>query len=277
MTVPPNSTRRGIEAETRERLEALHRNIIGPFGAVEAGRVLGMDLVRSRRLLAHLAAKGWLVRVMRGLYAAVPLGAVEPADWREDTWVVAVRSFAPCYIAGWTACEHWGLTDQIFRDIAIVTAQPVRKSLVVVQDTAFRLTHRSKDSLFGTRVVWRERIKVPVSDPSKTVVDILDEPELGAGIRHVADVLETYFTGEHRDDRLLLDYAERTGNRTVYKRLGYLIETLAIEVPDIVECCRSSASTGLTFLDPTVRRAGRISKRWSLRVNVEIRRRGEPA
>ncbi|HQO36906.1 MAG TPA: hypothetical protein PLG59_19745, partial [bacterium] len=93
---------------------------------------------------------------------------------------------------------------------------------------------------------------------------------------HVADVLETYFAGEHRNDHLLLDYVERNGNRTVYKRLGYLMEILGIEIPDIVERCRSSLSTGLTFLDPTVRRAGRISKRWNLRVNVSLQVGGEP-
>ena len=276
MTAPSSSIRRGIEAETRERLEVLHRNTTGSFKAAEAGRVWSMDLVRARRLLAHLAAKGWLVRVKQGLYATVPLGAAEPADWREDTWVVAVRSFTPCYIAGWSACEHWGLTEQIFRDIAIVTGQPVRKSPVAIQGTAFHLRHRSEDRLFGTRIVWRDRVQVPVSDPSRTIVDILDKPDLGAGIRHVADVIETYFAGEHRNERLLLEYAERAGNRTVYKRLGYLMETLGIDVPDIVERCRSSLSAGLTFLDPTLRRAGRISKRWNLRVNVEIKSGGEP-
>ena len=269
-------SRGGIEAGTRERLEILHRNISGPFEAAEAGRVWSLDSVRTSRLLAHLSSKGWLVRIKRGLYSTVPLGAVEPADWREDTWAVAVRSFTPCYIAGWSACEHWGLTEQIFRDIAIVTAQTVRKSPISIQGTDYHVKHRSEDKLFGTRIVWRDRVQVPVSDPSKTIVDILDEPHLGAGIRHVADVLETYFAGEHRNDRLLLDYAKRTANRTVYKRLGYLVETLCIDVPDIVEHCHSSLSTGLTFLNPTIHLAGRISKRWKLRVNVAIQGGGEP-
>jgi len=275
--IPRSPSRKGLEAATRERLETLHRNTNGPFGVEEAGRVLGLDRVRARRLVAHLAETGWLVRIRRGLYATVPLGAVEPTDWREDTWTVAVRSFAPCYIAGWSACEYWGLTEQIFRDIAVVTAQPVRKNAVTIQGTAFRLRHRTEEMLFGTRIVWRDRVQVPVSDPSRTIVDVLDAPQLGAGIRHVADVLNNYFAGEHRDDRLLLDYAARVNNGTVYKRLGYLVESLGIDVPHVVETCRTSLSAGLTFLDPSVRRPGRISKRWNLRVNVAIRRGGEPS
>lgn len=233
-----------------------------------------MDRVRARRLVAHLAESGWLVRIRRGLYATVPLGAAEPADWREDSWVVAVRSFAPCYIAGWSACEHWGLTEQVFRDVAVVTAKPVRRTSVTIQGTTFCLRHRSKGMLFGTRAVWRERVQTSVSDPSRAIVDILDAPRLGAGIRHVADVLCGYFAGEHRDDRLLLDYAARVNNGAVYKRLGYLVESLGLEAPHVVDACRTSLSAGLAFLEPGARRPGRISKRWNLRVNVEIRRVG---
>lgn len=85
-----------------------------------------MDRVQARQLVAHLAQKGWLVLIRRGLYATVPLRAVEPSDWCADAWTIAVRSFSPCHIAGWSACEHWDLTEQEFRDIVIVTATAIR-------------------------------------------------------------------------------------------------------------------------------------------------------
>ena len=49
-----------------------------------------------------------------------------------------------------------------------------------------------------------------VSDPSRTIVDVLDDPSLGGGIRNVADVLREYFQGEHRDDELLVEYGGPT-------------------------------------------------------------------
>ena len=264
------SARQGIRAKNRERLERLHQTSSGPVTPAEAATALDLSPAEARRFLAYLAARGWLSRVRHGLYALVPLGASEPSEWREDPWIVAARTFDPCYIGGWTACEHWGLTEQVFRDIVVITASSTRQSRRVVQDVTFRLRHRRANELFGTRVEWRDQTKVLVSDPSRTVVDILDAPRLGGGVRHVADVLGNYFDHEDRDDRRLVEYAARLGNRTVFKRLGYLTEALGVRAPALITSCLERKSTGLSRLDPSVVTAGRIKKRWSLRVNVRV-------
>jgi len=264
------SNRAGIRAENRARLERLHQAGSGPVTPAEAARILDLSPAEARRFLAYLAARGWLSRVRHGLYALVPLGASEPAAWREDAWVVAARTFAPCYVGGWSACEHWGLTEQVFREVVVITAAATKQGRRVVQGVTYRLTHRQQDQLFGTRVEWRDQTKVLVSDPSRTIVDILDSPRLGGGIRHVADVLGAYFEGDDRDDRLLVEYAERLGNRTVFKRLGYLTERLGVPAPELISSCLKRKSAGLSRLDPSVRTVGKITKRWNLRVNIRV-------
>jgi len=259
----------GIESDNRERLERLHRRFTGPFSPSQAAEVLQMPPPRARRLLAYLASRGWLSRVRRGLYTTVPLGASAPSDWREDPWVVAATAFSPCYIGGWSACEHWGLTEQVFRDIVVITASSIRATTQLVQGTPFRLKHRPQASHFGTRTVWRNGQRVLVSDPSRTIADILDDPAIGGGIRHVAAVVAEYFDGEHRDPTTLMKYLHRQGNRTAYKRLGYLLEISGKE-PDLVSRCHDAISKGLSALDPSVKRKGRISSRWNLRVNVRL-------
>ena len=259
----------GIEARNRSLLDRLHRAFEGPFTSADAAESLDLERDRARRLLAYLASRGWLSRVRRGLYTTVPLGAASPSDWREDPWIVAATTFAPCYIGGWSACEHWGLTEQVFRDIVVITAKAVRSTKQVVQGTPFRIKQREEDLYFGTRTVWRNRQRVSVSDPSRTVADVLDDPALGGGIRHIADVLCEYLDGEHRDTETLVKYLERQGNRTAFKRLGYILETLSRE-PELVRACKSRISSGLSALDPTVTRRGTISKRWNLRVNVRL-------
>ena len=199
----------------------------------------------------------------------VPLGASSPSDWREDPWIVAMSTFAPCYIGGWSACEHWGLTEQVFRDIVVITARAVRSTKQTVQSTPFLIKQRAEELHFGTRTVWRNRQRVLVSDPSRTVADILDDPSLGGGIRHITEVISEYLDGEHRNTGTLLKYLERQGNRTAFKRLGYIIETMRSE-PELVEICRERISAGLSSLDPSVKRKGTISKRWNLRVKVGL-------
>ena len=110
----------GVTGRRRKQLLLLHRAFHGPFDALRAAPVLDLDIKRTRRILAALAGSGWLARVRRGWYIGVPIEASAPGEWREDPWVVATTLFSPGYIGGWSAVEHWGLTDQIFNVIYVV-------------------------------------------------------------------------------------------------------------------------------------------------------------
>jgi predicted transcriptional regulator of viral defense system len=265
----------GISRRHRAALEKLHREGGPTFDAGAASKILGLSHEEASRLLGYMARRGWLSRVRRGLYVAVPLDARRPGEWIADPWVVASGLFDPCYIGGWSACEHWGLTEQLFRTVLVVTAHPVRERELELQGVSFRVTVRSEANLFGTVVVWRGQSKVSVSDPSRTIVDILDEPRLGGGIRTCADVLHEYLSSEHRDDRLLIEYGDRLGNRTVFKRLGFILERAGELAPDLIAACLERRSAGLGTLDPSVAYKGRIVRRWGLRANVELRRAGD--
>lgn len=259
----------GIGSSNRALLERLHQ-LPAAFGVEAASAALGLDLDRTRQFLAYLARRGWLSRVRRGLYVAVPLDARRSGDWVEDPWVVAERSFSPCYIGGWSACQHWGFTDQVFRTVLVLSGRRLRHRELLIQGTPYRVTVRSEDKLFGTVPVWRQQTPVQVSDPTRTVVDILDDPTLGGGIRHVADVLREYTSGEHRDDDLLIAYADRLGNRAVFKRLGFILERTETDAPALVAACLARRSTGLVALDPSVYEKGRIVRRWGIRDNAAL-------
>ena len=264
----------GISHTNRRYLEQLHRADGGPFSVGDASEILGLDRERAARLLGYLARRGWLARVRRGLYIPVPLDARRSGEWTADPWVVAERVFSPCYIGGWSACEHWDLTEQVFRSVLVVTTKRVRERDVEMQGIAFHLTVRGPDALFGTVAVWRGQQRVAVSDPTRTIVDVLDDPRLGGGIRTVSDVLREYMVSEHRDDRLLIAYGDRLGRRAVFKRLGYLVEQLGIEADDLVAACRERRGAGLIALDPSVKARGRIVRRWGLRDNIALQELG---
>lgn len=273
-TSAPQLTIGGIGHRNRVLLEQLHRGTPAVFGVEDAARTLDLDHDQAGQLVRYLARRGWLTRVRRGLYTAVPLDARRSGEWIEDPWVAAARAFAPCYIGGWSACEHWDLTEQLSRTLLVVTARTVHERDVTLQGLPVRVTSRPKSKLFGTDHIWRGQARVEISDPSRTIVDILDDPRLGGGIRNVADVLGEYMASSLRDDDLLISYAERLGNRTVFKRLGYLIEQRGIEAPAVVEACLSHRSSGVTVLDPSVKAPGRILRRWGLRINIGLAERG---
>jgi predicted transcriptional regulator of viral defense system len=117
-TTEPGVHPAGISQRNRRYLERLHRERSVAFDVATAARIWGLDHASAARLLGYLARRGWLSRVRRGLYVAVPLDARRSGEWTEDPWIVADRVFSPCYIGGWSACEHWDLTDQVFRTMA---------------------------------------------------------------------------------------------------------------------------------------------------------------
>jgi predicted transcriptional regulator of viral defense system len=260
----------GISQTNRAYLEQLHRADGGAFSVGDASEILGLDREHTARLLGYLARRGWLSRVRRGLYLPVPLDARRSGEWTADPWIVAERVFSPGYIGGWSACEYWDLTEQVFRAVLVVTTRRVRQRDIEMQGIPFHVTVRGPEALFGTAIVWRGRQRVAVSDPTRTIVDLLDDPRLGGGIRTVSDVLREYMASEHRDDRLLIEYGDRLGRRAVFKRLGYLVEQLGVDADDLVAACRQRRSAGLIALDPAVKARGRIVRRWGLRDNVAL-------
>lgn len=94
-------------------------------------------------------------------------------------------------------------------------------------------------------------------------------------MRNVSDVLWQYLSSGQRDDGLLVGYGDRLGNRTVFKRLGYLLEHSGADTPALIGACLERRSAGLTLLDPSVKAPGRIVRRWGLRVNVTLGRPGD--
>ena len=201
----------------------------------------------------------------------MPLDVIDPGGWREDPWVVASKLFGPdYYIGGWTACEHWNLTEQIFLETVVITTRKVRSKEARVQGFPFRIRRAPGRRMFGTKPVWRDRTRVNVSDPSRTLVDVLDAPSLGGGIRHVSDIVDTYFGENHRDDGLLDAYIGRAGNRVIFKRLGYLLEALDVPAPALLRACEAGISSGVSRLDPSLPDVGPIAWRWNLRLNAVV-------
>ena len=124
-------------------------------------------------------------------------------------------------------------------DTVVVTTRKMRSKRIRVQGFPFIVKRAPEKIMFGTKPVWRDQARVNVSDPSRTLVDILDDPPVGGGIGHVADVMDTYFRGEHRDDELLSVYVGRAGNRVVFKRLGYILEALEVRAPALLQECEA--------------------------------------
>ena len=249
----------------RRRLAAVIRQAGDIVCITDAERALDLSRSDAAKLLSRWTGQGWLRRVGPGAYAPVGLDSVTSELVLDDPWVMVPVLYSPAYIGGHTAAEYWDLTEQIFRDIVVMTGRPVRGKTQQRHGADFILKHIREDMIFGTKTVWRGSTPVAISDVHRTIVDMLNDTQLGAGVQHVSDCLAAYLERKDRNVDRLLAYAERLGNGAVYKRLGFLAERGASDAPDLIEACRQRLSQGNAKLDPRLQ-CRRIISRWRLRV-----------
>lgn len=253
----------GLGKTDRARLAALIRGTKGTISVAEASDILKVGAKDASKMLSRWAKKGWVSRVKRGLYITVPIESHTADVPLEDPWIVAERLFSPCYIGGWSAAEHWGLTEQIFRAILIMTTQSPRDRRPGFKGTSYVLRTVSPSAMFGLKTVWRGSIKVSVSDPSRTILDMVHIPKLGGGIRSVMDMLSAYMKSDHKDLSLIISYGEKLGNGAVFKRLGFILEHNYPEEKIAIEACRAMLTKGNARLDPSLE-TNRLIRRWHL-------------
>lgn len=236
---------------SRARLAAVIRSARGTVSIDTVTAALGLERTAAAKLLSRWTAQGWLRRVGQGLYIPVPLDLSHVEQVLEDPWILVPALFGESYIGGWTAAHHWDLTEQLFNETLVFTQRRVASKRVVAQGTTFLVHHTSQRNLFGLKSVWRGSTRVSVSDPARTLVDMLAKPETGGGIDHVADCLVVLNRLPAASGELLIRYAEQLGNGAVFKRLGFLAET-RLHDANIAEACRVRLTQGYAQLDPAL-------------------------
>src|SRR5262245_51258190 len=177
---------------SRQRLTEVLRAGGDVFTVAEAAGVLVVDRNSAAKTLARWAQQGWLRRVGHGAYVSASLDLLDSNLVLEDPWVLVPALYAPAYIGGRTAAHHWDLTEQLFNDVVVLTTRPIREKSQERQGARFSLKHIAAEKLFGTTPLWRGQTKIAISDVHRTVVDILDDPDLGGGIDHVSECLNAY-------------------------------------------------------------------------------------
>jgi len=253
----------GLGKADRERLSRVLRGTKGTISVAEAAEILEMPNSGVAKLLSRWAKKGWLSRVRRGLYISVPLESPTADIPLEDAWIIADRLYAPCYIGGWSAAEYWDLTEQIFRTVIVITTQRPRERKQSIKGTDFLLKSVSDKAVFGLKAVWRGRVKVNVSDPTRTVLDMLSDPKLGGGLRSTVDMFKNYLASDNKNIGLLIEYADLLGNGAVFKRLGFLLEKFTEDEQIFIDQCRERLTKGNAKLDPALS-ADNLVTRWRL-------------
>ena len=253
----------GLGKKEREHLTLIlnaHLPVITPQGAAE---ILKMSRPKSLSTLSSLTKKGWLSRVKRGIYVPIPLQSEDLSIMVDEPWVLAKAIFAPCYIGGWTAAEHWGLTEQIFTSTMVFSENTIHASALKLKGAKIIVKTIRRNRIFGLKTIWQGSHKISISDPTKTIIDALDDPAVVGGIRTTTDIISNYLRSEHKNLPLILNYGSQMNNTAIFKRLGFILEFILKTELKFTEQLNSYIKSGYSQLDPSVPGKKLITK-WNI-------------
>jgi predicted transcriptional regulator of viral defense system len=232
--------------------------------------LLGQNASNPNLILSRLTKKGWLQRLRAGTYRIVPLGSDSANPVPEDAWLIATEIFSPCYMGGWTAAEHWDLTEQIFNKTIVITGKKQRTTEHSIAGLLFRTRTISAKHIFGTQKIWSHNVPIQISDMHRTLIDILDDPSIGGGGRAAIDIAKIYAEKKEANPEVLLQYALQLECGAVFKRLGFVGENILRMPETFLEQVHRKCKSGIIMLDPQGPKTGPVFARWGIRINIPL-------
>lgn len=255
----------GLGKKGRDRLTKILRETNVTISISEVSKILNVNRQTASRILSGFAKNGWLSRIAAGIYIPVDLDANDPKPILEEPFAVAQKIYSPCYISGWSAAEYWGLTEQIFQSIIVITEKMQRNYKPEINGVQY-IIHLSKIGLsFGIKPIWVDGVKVNIADETRTVIDVVNKPELAGGVRLASDILKNYINSKQKNLQKMEIYLEKMGKGTAYKRMGYLMERYYPEENKFIKMCQSNLSSGYSKLDSALE-CNKLVTKWRLMV-----------
>jgi predicted transcriptional regulator of viral defense system len=175
-------------------------------------------------ILSYHTRQGRLLRIRRGLYANVPRPMTAEA-LPIDPLLVIGKLAADCVIAYHSALEHYGKAYSTHREHVAFSAHAIHPFNFRGQrfrTVPFPRTMGGSPIRYGFLPQERQGVAVEVTTLERTLVDVLDRPDLAGGWEEVWRSLELV---EFFEIAQAVDYALRLGNRTTNAKLGFFLET----------------------------------------------------
>ncbi len=227
-------------------------------------------------LLAYHLRKGHLVRVRRGLYLVVPPGA-SPETCPVDPYLLAAKMTDDAVLAYHTALEVHGKAHSVFERFYYLSNKASRPA--TFRACSFQSVRppgalcAKKMENFSIKMRDRMGIAVRVTSLERTLVDVLDRPELGGGWEELWRSLESV---EFFDLDVVVEYALLLDNATTAAKVGYFLDqhrrALMVEDKHLLPLKKRRPKSP-HYLERRDRSNGHLVSEWNLFVPARVAER----
>ena len=235
---------------------------------------LGKIGTRTREsLLNYHRTTGHVILIRRGLYAVIPPGA-DPVSYPVDPFLVGAKLTADAVLSYHTALEVHGYAYSMREHFTYSAVRPVPSVTFrshVFQGVKFpKALCRAEKVNFGVTTVDRAGLGVRVTSLERTLVDVLDRPDLSGSWEEIWRSLEAI---EFFDLDQVIEYALLLGNATTIAKVGYYLEqhreSLMVEEIHLTPL-RDHRPRQPHYMDSSNRKSGKLVADWNLVVPVAL-------
>lgn len=229
------------------------------------------SLKTQEALLAYHVKTGRILRVRRGLYASVSFGA-SPDTFPVDTFLLAGKMAEDAVIAYHTALEFHGKAHSVQERLVFLTSRAIRP--VNFRGYEFRGVRfpnslvKENQQFFAVDTAERTGLTLRVTSLERTLVDILDRPDLGGGWEEIWRSLESV---EFFDTDKVVDYTLLLDNASTAAKVGLYLEQHQKDL--MVDDAHLDRLRQHTPKQPTYmarNSKGRLVKKWNLVVPSQV-------
>jgi len=243
------------------------------FTKAEFAADLGGRRERTRDAqLDYYTRTGRILRVRRGLYVTLP--APNATAGSADPYLVAAKMTEDAVLAYHTALAFYGRAHSHRSVLTYLTGRASRPTHF--QGFAFRGVRfpkplrSEKERLFGVRTEDRQGLAVRVTGLERTLVDVLDRPDLSGGWEEIWRSLESV---EYVNPELVTQYALTLKNATTAAKVGFYLEqhreSLMVE-ERYLDRLLAHRPQGRHYLAGGRAKEGRLVSGWNLIVPATI-------
>ncbi len=222
--------------------------------------------------MAYYTQKRRILRIRRGLYVVVPPG-IDPKACPVDPYLLAAKMTDDSVLAYHTALEFYGKAHSVHESFLYLTSTSPR--LVTFHSYRFQSVRfpkklQDEKKLFGVKTEERAGLSVRVTSLERTMVDVLDRPDLGGGWEEIWRSLESV---EFFNLDQVVEYTLLLKNGTTTAKVGFFLEqhreTMMVDDSHL-KVLREHRPRKPHYMTRTPRKSGRLITKWNLVVPVEI-------
>lgn len=224
-------------------------------------------------LLSYHVRAGNLVRVRRGLYAVVPPGA-SSESYVVDPYLVAAKLVEDAVVSYHSALAFYGKSYSVTHQFCVLTHS--RSTEIHFTENVFRLVlfpkalRKKNLELFGVKTILHRGSQLRVTGFERTLVDMLDRPDLSGGWEEIWRSLESV---EYFDLDKVIEYALLLDNVTTIALVGFYLEQHQKELrvkESHLRQLESHCPKQPHYVDKQQRSTSKFNSRWNLIIPIEI-------